>query len=75
MLSCDQVERLLCQLAAWDRETLLRQFLTYRSSFPIDLTADYLGGQPVDKLRHVFFAICVQNRRLPDLAEPHAVAA
>ena len=67
-MTCDQIDRLLCLLATWDRDTLVRQFRTYPSSFPVDLTPAYLGGQTVDKLRHVFFALCLQNRRLPEVA-------
>ena len=49
--------------------------LAYPSRFPVDLTADYLRGQSADRLRHLFFAVCVQNRRLPDLIEFLPMAA
>ena len=61
----EQVDQLLCTLACWDRETLVRQMLVYPSRFPVDLTPEYLRSQSADKLRHVFFALCLQNRRLP----------
>jgi hypothetical protein len=76
MLSLEQVDRLICLLSSWERETLLSQFLAYRSDFPVDLTPDYLGRQTAERVRHLFFAVCVQNRRLPDAVNAgHAVAA
>ena len=75
MLSLDQVDRLICLLASWERETLLSRFGSYRSDFPVDLTPDYLAGQPVDRVRHLFFAVCVQNRRLPEVEPDVARAA
>jgi hypothetical protein len=75
MLSQDQVDRLLCQLATWELDTLLAQLAAYRSDFPVDLSADFLGGQTVDRVRHIFFALCVQNRRLPESLTERAAAA
>ena len=75
MLTSDQVDRLLCQLAAWDPDTLVREFVAYRSRFPVDATADFLRRQSPDRLRHVFFALCVQNRRLPDGVRTPTIAA
>ena len=68
MLSPDEVDRLLCQLAEWDGDTLVRQFLAYPSRFPVDATPEFLRGQTTDRLRHIFFALCLQNRRLPAAA-------
>jgi hypothetical protein len=68
LLSTDQIDRLLCLLASWDRETLSWQIGRYASRFPLDLTPEFLRDQPVEHIRHVFFAVCVQNRRLPEAA-------
>ena len=76
MLCADQIDRLLCLLASWDRDTLLSQMRRYRSDFPVDLTSDYLAHQTADRVRHLFFAVCVQNRRLPEAcADDLALAA
>ena len=67
MLASDQVEELICVLSSWDRETLVSQFQIFRSSFPVDFTPKFLTELPVEKLRHVFLAMCLQNQRLPEL--------
>lgn len=72
MLAVDQIEELICLLSSWDRPTLIQQFLAYRSQFPVDASPDFLLQLPIEKLRHVFLALCVQNQRLP---ETPAVAA
>ena len=71
-MDCDQLEELIGLLTGWDRDTLVDQFLAYRSTFPVDLPRDFLHALSADKLRHLFFALCVQNRRLPDVSCPIA---
>jgi hypothetical protein len=65
MLASEQVEEMICVLASWDRDTLISQFLAFRSSFPVDFTPEFLSQLPVEKLRHVFLAMCLQNQRFP----------
>jgi hypothetical protein len=65
MLATDQVDELICRLAALDRQTLTREFLQFQSKFPVDFTTDYLSKQSTDRLRHLFLAMCLQNQRLP----------
>ena len=67
MLASNQIEELICVLSTWDRQTLISQFQVFRSTFPVDFTADFLNKTPVEKLQHLFLALCVQNQRLPDL--------
>jgi len=57
------IEELLCTVATWDREQLVTQFKSHGSRFPIDFTPDFYQNQPVDRLRHIFVAMFVQNRR------------
>ena len=66
MLQAHQVEELICLVSAWDRGALIEQFQTYRANFPIDFTPDFLRNQPVDRLRHIFVALCLQNQRMPE---------
>lgn len=68
MLGNNQIEELICVLSSWDRPMLIQQFQLFRSNFPVDFTPDFLSDLPVDKLRHVFLALCLQNQRLPDLS-------
>ncbi len=62
-------------MSAWDRETLVAEMRSYPSRFPVDLTAEFLADLPVDRLRHLFFALCVQNQRLPAAAFEFTTAA
>jgi hypothetical protein len=66
MLANEQVDELLCLLATWDRQTLASEFMTFESHFPVDFTPEFLSKLSVDSLRHIFFAMCVQNQRLPE---------
>ncbi len=74
MLANDQVDELLCLLATWDRQTLASEFMSFQSHFPVDFTPEFLSGLSVDRLRHIFFAMCVQNQRLPEGAMALAAA-
>lgn len=65
MLASDQVEELICALATWDQQTLIDQFVSFESRFPVDMTADFLSTLSVDRIRHVFLALCLQNQRSP----------
>jgi hypothetical protein len=67
MLASDQIEELICVLESWDRETLIDQFQAFHSHFPVDFTSDYLTQLSVEKLRHVFLALCLQNKRMPNI--------
>ena len=66
MLACDQIEELICVLSSWDRSMLEEQFLQFQSNFPIDFTPEFMEQVPLEKLRHVFLAMCLQNARMPE---------
>lgn len=72
MLQANQVEELICLVSALDRDALVRQFHNYQSKFPLDFTPDFLNQQPIDRLRHIFVALCLQCQRVPDIAPPTA---
>ena len=72
MLHADQVEELLCLVATLDRPALIRQFQSYPATFPIDFTRDFLDAAPLDRLRHIFVAMCLQSQRFPDVPTPSA---
>lgn len=72
MLQAQQVEELISVVSALDRGGLIHQFHSYRGSFPIDFTAEFLTSQPVDRLRHIFVALCLQNQRMPDFSQAMA---
>jgi hypothetical protein len=66
MLNDHQVDELLCLASTLDRDALVRQFKCYRGKFPVDFNNDFLRTTPLDRLRHIFVAMCLQNQRLPD---------
>jgi hypothetical protein len=68
MLQSQQVEELICLASMLDRETLVEQFASFQSSFPVDFTPDFLSTQPVERLRHIFVALCLQCQRMPEIA-------
>ena len=66
MLESHQVEELICLVSAMDRPALVRQFRDYRASFPVDFTEDFFQQTPVDRLRHIFLALCLQCQQVPE---------
>jgi hypothetical protein len=65
MLQSQQVEELICLVSALDRDELIRQFTQYQASFPLDFTPEFLSTQPIERLRHIFLALCLQSQRMP----------
>lgn len=72
MLRSEQVDELVTLVASMDREQLICQFQSYRGRFPVDFTPDFYQRTSLDRLRHIFLAMCLQNQRLP---ERHLIAA
>lgn len=74
MLDAHQVEELICLVSAMDRPTLVRQFREFRGTFPVDFTDTFLQTTPVERLRHIFVALCLQCQHVPefDVAPPAA---
>lgn len=72
MLSSEQIDELLCGVALLDRPALIRQFRSYPAPFPIDFSDEFLRSTDLDRLRHIFVAMCLQCRRLPTEAMPQS---
>ena len=72
MLESNQVEELICVVSAMDREALADHFRAYRGTFPVDFTDEFLQNAPVERLRHIFVALCLQCQHVPELAPPEA---
>ena len=66
-LHCHQIEELIGIVSSLDRETLIEQFGSYRASFPVDFTHQFLEAQSTDRLQHLFLAMCLQSQRMPEL--------
>jgi len=65
MLEPRQIDQLINTIATMDRQTIKEQFLGFRASFPVDFTDEFLDRLPLDRLRHIFLAFCIQNDRAP----------
>ena len=79
MLQSHQVEELISLVCAMDRAALVRQIREYRASFPLDFTPEFLDTVSLDRLRHIFLAVCLQCQQMPEIEEeetdvpaPHA---
>lgn len=75
MLDATQVEELICLVSAMDRPALVRQFRDYRATFPVDFTEHFLEKTPLERLRHIFVAMCLQCQQVPEFDEASPAAA
>lgn len=69
MLQAEQVEELIRLVAALDRDLLVIQIQEFRGTFPVDFTPEFLRELSLDRLRHIFLALCLQTQRLPTVME------
>ncbi len=58
MLQSHQVEQLICLVSSLDRVALKSQFQSFPSAFPVDFTEEFLTSQPLERLKHIFVALC-----------------
>jgi hypothetical protein len=64
-MSQSQVEELITLVSGLDKAALLRQFREYPATFPLDFTPDFLDQQPLERLQHLFVAVCLQSQQMP----------
>lgn len=74
MLQSEQIEELISLVAAMDRPTLIRLLAEHRGNFPLDFTPQFLETIALDRLRHIFVALCLQCQRMPQPAATSAAA-
>ena len=65
MLQSQQVEELICLVSSLDRQRLIEQFHSYDATFPLDFSEEFLNSTPLERLKHIFMAICLQSQRMP----------
>jgi hypothetical protein len=75
MLQPQQVEDLIVLVSSLDKPALMQQFREYPASFPVDFTPDFLDRQPLERLRHLFFAVCLQTKQMPEFPQDGPAAA
>jgi hypothetical protein len=67
VFQANQVEELITVVSVLDKPALVKQIQQYPARFPVDFTAEFLDNQPLDCLRHLFVARCVQSQRFPEI--------
>lgn len=72
MLQAEQIEELMSLVAAMDRPTLVRLIAEHQGSFPLDFTPQFLSTIDLERLRHIFVAVCLQCQRMPSSPAPAA---
>ena len=65
--SAEQIEELITVVSALDRPSLVEQFRSYQSTFPIDFSREFLEQQSIERLRHLFVAVCLQSKQMPQV--------
>ena len=74
MLAAEQLEEMICLVSALDREALIHQFANFPAHFPIDFTPAFLESLPLDQVRHIFLALCLQCQKFPAMMEEPVAA-
>ncbi|HEX8324529.1 MAG TPA: hypothetical protein VF595_11530 [Tepidisphaeraceae bacterium] len=66
MLSCDDVEILNDAIQTMDRTTVGQQLMDFKARFPIDFTPEFVAREPLGRLRHILFGLCLHNQTMID---------
>lgn len=66
MLSCEEVETLNGVIQTMDRATVARKLQAFEGRFPIDFTPEFYEEQPISRLRHILFGLCLHKQTLLD---------
>ena len=72
LLQAEQIEELILLISAMDRPTLVAQLTHYRADFPLDFTRQFLDDVDLDRLRHIFLALCLHHQHTPALSTSNA---
>ena len=75
MLETHQIEELITLACAMDGAAIKRQLIGFRGEFPLDFTAEFLDALPVERLRHIYVAVCLQVQKVPALPDALPSAA
>jgi len=68
MLTGDEVEALNNTIGRMDRETVAYQLAHFPARFPIDFTPDFLEREPLHRLQHILFGLCLHNHKRLNVA-------
>lgn len=64
MLSNHEVEELNGLIQHLDREAVAERLRTFKASFPLDFTNDFFAREPLPKLRHILFGLCLHSQTM-----------
>ena len=67
MLSCDEVELLNGAIQEMDRNTVAQRLSKFQANFPIDFTPEFYATQPLNRLRHILFGLCLHKQTMIDV--------
>ena len=67
MLQGHQVEELVCIVSRMDRDDIARRLREFRAGFPVDFTPQFIETTDLERLRHIFLALCLQTHHLPEI--------
>lgn len=68
MLSADQVEDLNDSIQQMEREQVCYHLSHFPARFPIDFTPEFFNREPISRLRHILFGLCLHNQKMIDMA-------
>ena len=74
MLSGDEVETLNDAIQAMSREDVAFQLRHFKARFPIDFTDAFFASEPLGRLRHILFGLCLHSQQMLDMT-PARMAA
>jgi hypothetical protein len=63
MLSPVEIEELNASIQTMDREELCYHLQHFRARFPLDFTPDFYAREPLPRLRHILFGLCLHNQQ------------
>ena len=69
MWQSQQIEELVCVVSRMDRGTIARKLREFRGAFPVDFTPHFVETTELERLRHIFLALCLQARQMPELED------
>jgi hypothetical protein len=76
MLSPCEVEELNDSIQRMDRDELTHHLRHFRARFPLDFTPDFYLNEPLPRLRHILFGLCLYSQKRIGVANaPTAMAA
>jgi hypothetical protein len=63
MLTNSEVEELNDCIQRMDRDELTDRLSHFVCRFPIDFTPEFLAKEPLSRLRHILFGLCLHNQK------------